>query len=75
MAERRIRDDLVVIVLPMKKTVCVKFDQDLLKLIDDIIEKRRDEYSSRSDFLREAVLYYIQVINEAKNNNGREKNY
>ncbi len=67
MARRRAT---VVVIPPAKKTVCVKIDEDVLREIDTIITK---EYSNRSEFIREAIIYYIQVYKQYNQSIEEEK--
>lgn len=49
-----------VIIVPPKKVVSVKLDADLIAEIDRLW--RKHGYQSRSDFIREAILCYIQLL-------------
>ena len=45
---------------PPKKVVSVKLEVDIIEEIDRIW--RSLGYASRSEFIREAILYYMQVV-------------
>ncbi len=49
------------IITPPKQTVCAKIDSDLLRTIDDIIRKT-GLFRSRTDFIKEALIYYISFL-------------
>jgi len=49
-----------VIVPTPKKGICFKLEVDLINTIDEIWRERG--FSSRSDFIREAIIWYIGFI-------------
>lgn len=51
---------MVVITGSPKKVVSIKLDVDLINEIDRVWQKLG--YSSRSEFIREAILYYLQHV-------------
>lgn len=57
---RRMDKD-VILVLPgsPKKVVSIKLEYDIINEIDEVWRKLG--YRSRSEFIREAILYYIQL--------------
>lgn len=71
MARRRTRqrvDDLFssdyidVVLPPTKKVVSVKLDVDIIEELDKLWKKLG--YNSRSEFIREAILFYMQYVQE-----------
>lgn len=51
---------------PPKKVVSVKLEVDLIEEMDRVW--RALGYNNRSDFIREAILYYMQVVMQNKDN-------
>jgi len=51
----------IIIVSPgsPKKVVSIKLEVDIIREIDEVWKKLG--YSSRSEFIREAILYYAQI--------------
>lgn len=58
------RLDEEVIVPTPKKGICFKLEVDLINTIDEIW--RRRGFSSRSDFIREAIIWYIGFIQSSE---------
>jgi len=57
--KRRLEDNSIEVVQPeVKKVVSVKLDVELIEQLDKCW--RRHGYRSRSEFIREAILFYIQ---------------
>ena len=55
------RDDVMIVITGSpKKVVSIKLDVDLINEIDRVWQ--RLGYSSRSEFIREAILYYLQHV-------------
>ncbi len=55
------------IITPPKQTVCAKIDSDLLRTIDEIIRKT-GLFRSRTDFIKEALIYYMSLLEEKMRN-------
>jgi metal-responsive CopG/Arc/MetJ family transcriptional regulator len=56
------RDGRNIIIVPPgspKKVVSIKLEVDIIREIDEVWKKLG--YSSRSEFIREAILYYAQI--------------
>ncbi len=56
------RSDKNIIIVPPgspKKVVSIKLEVDIIREIDEVWRKLG--YSSRSEFIREAILYYAQI--------------
>ncbi len=53
-------NEIEIIVEPPKKVVSFKLDVDIIEQIDRLWQSLG--YRSRSEFLREAVLFYIQYL-------------
>jgi len=71
MARRRTRqrvndffdsDYIDVVLPPTKKVVSVKLDVDIIEELDRLWKKLG--YNSRSEFIREAILFYMQYVQE-----------
>ena len=67
MVKGRENSDIVLIIPPPKKTICVKIDQDLLDFVDRVV--RELGYETRSDFFREAIIYYAQIVEKVNKKN------
>jgi len=55
-------DYIDVVLSPTKKVVSVKLDVDIIEELDKLW--RRLGYNSRSEFIREAILFYMQYVQE-----------
>ncbi len=57
-------ESIEVIVTPPKKVVSVKLDVDIIEQMDKVW--REYGYSSRSEFIREAILFYMMYLSQRK---------
>jgi len=55
-------DYIDVVLPPTKKVVSVKLDIDIIEELDRLWKKLG--YNSRSEFIREAILFYMQYVQE-----------
>jgi len=55
-------DYIDVVLPPTKKVVSVKLDVDIIEELDKLWKKLG--YNSRSEFIREAILFYMQYVQE-----------
>jgi len=55
-------DYIDVVLSPTKKVVSVKLDVDIIEELDRLWRKLG--YNSRSEFIREAILFYMQYVQE-----------
>ncbi|MET1102181.1 MAG: ribbon-helix-helix domain-containing protein [Pyrodictiaceae archaeon] len=53
-----------IIIVPPKRVISVKLEAELVNLLDRIW--REYGYSSRSEFIREAIMYYIQFLTNSR---------
>ncbi len=65
--ERDGSDVFEIIVTPPKRVVSVKLDIDTIELIDRIVQEYG--YASRSEFIREAIYFYIAFLSRKGNKN------
>ncbi len=54
------KDSIEIFVTPPSKVVSVKMDVELLNKIDEVC--RRRGFPSRSEFIRQAVIFYIEYL-------------
>ncbi|HIP85198.1 MAG TPA: ribbon-helix-helix protein, CopG family [Pyrodictium sp.] len=55
-------DYIDVVLSPAKKVVSIKLDVDIIEELDKLWRKLG--YNSRSEFIREAILFYMQYMQE-----------
>jgi Arc/MetJ-type ribon-helix-helix transcriptional regulator len=51
-----------ILVTPPKKVISIKLDADLIDIMDSVW--KRYGYSSRSEFIREAILFFIAFLGQ-----------
>ncbi len=71
MAKATHRKDFDIVIPSPKRVVSIKLEIDLIEEIDRLW--RSLGYTSRSEFIREAILYYMQVAKQLVDLRNKEK--
>ena len=71
MAKATRRKDFDIVIPSPKRVVSIKLEIDLIEEIDRLW--RSLGYTSRSEFIREAILYYMQVAKQLVDLRNKEK--